>query len=135
MSFDRDTILTPLAITVIIDHKVKPVEKTAFVEQAQGLLDFFGHDVMGSNALLDWFASARERLEDQLWEKGGNTLVLRTLAAFKDDKDCEAVYDAMVTISVADEKFVPEESRLIKSAASIYGYDLPPIRVDREDDA
>lgn len=131
MRFDTDTILTPLAITVIIDHKVRAVEKTSFVEHAQGLLEFFGAEPMGENALLDWFATARERMEDQLWEKGGNTLVLRALAAFKDEADCEAVYDAMVAISVSDSEFVPEESRLIKSAAAIYGYPLPPIPVDR----
>ena len=128
---DLDTILTPLAIAVIIDHQVKSVEKTTFVERAQGLLEYFGHDVLDRKALLAWFAEASKRLEDQLWDRGGNTVVLRALASFRDDAECEAIYDALVAISVADEKFVPDESRLIKSAAAIYGFDLPPIPVDR----
>ena len=131
MAHDLDTVLKPLAIAVIIDHQVKPVEKTTFVERAQGLLEFFELDVPGANALLAWFEDAREPLEDQLWNKGGNTLVLRALAAFTEDADCEAVYDAMVAISVSDREYVTEESRLIKSAAAIYGYPLPPIKVDR----
>ena len=131
MSHHLDTILKPLAIAVIIDHQVKPVEKTVFVERAQGLLEFFGYSVPGENMLLAWFADARSELEDQLWDKGGNTLVLKALTAFTDEAECEAVYEAMVAISVADRKYVAEESRLIKSAAAIYGYDLPPIKVDR----
>ena len=128
---DIDTILRPLAITVIIDHKVKDVEKTAFVERGRGLLEFFGYEAMDKETLLDWFERSRAELEDQLWDKGGNTLVLRALAAFTEDAQCEAVYDAMVAISVADRRYVTEESRLVKSAAAIYGYDLPPIKVDR----
>ena len=128
---DIDTILRPLAITVIIDHKVKDVEKTAFVERGRGLLEFFGYEAMDKASLMKWFEDSRPELEDQLWDKGGNTLVLRALAAFTEDAQCEAVYDAMVAISVADKRYVTEESRLVKSAAAIYGYDLPPIKVDR----
>ena len=131
MTHALETVLQPLAITVIIDHEIKPVEKTAFAEQAQGLLEFFGLPPMNKDALNDWFVAKREDLEDQLWDKGGNTLVLRALTAFKTDAECEAIFDAMIAISLADDKYVPEESRLMKSAASIYGYPLPPIKVDR----
>ncbi len=132
MSHSIDTILKPLAITVIIDHEVKEVEKTTFLEQARGLLEFFGYEGVSDDQMLKWFADCRADLEDQLWNKGGNTLVLRALAAFKEDAECEAVYDAMVTLSLCDDRFVTEESRLIKSAAAIYGYALPPRKVDRE---
>ena len=131
MDHTLDAILQPLAIAVIIDHKVKSVEETAFAVQAAGLLEFFGHDIPSRADLLAWFEAQRETLEDQLWDKGGNTLVLRALAEFKDDAACEAVFDAMVAISLADRKYVTEESRLIKSAAAIYGYPLPPLKVDR----
>jgi hypothetical protein len=131
MAHSLDTILKPLAITVIIDHEVKDVERTTFIELARGLLDFFGHPPVSNEKLLEWFMAQRATLEDQLWDKGGNTLVLRALTAFKDDAECEAVYDAMVTLSLCDDKFVTEESRLIKSAASIYGYPLPPRKIDR----
>lgn len=126
-----DDILRPLAIAVVIDHKVKQVEQTTFLEQGRGLLEFFGHDAPDDAALLDWFAGVTDELEDQLWDKGGNTIVLRALTRFKGDAACEAVFDAMVAVSLADRQYVPEESRLIRSAATLYGYPLPPIPVDR----
>lgn len=126
-----DEILTPLAIAVVIDHKIREVEQTAFAELADGLLDLFGHEPMGEKAILDWFWEHHTDLEDQLWEKGGNTMVLRALTRFKKPVYCEAIYDALVSIVVADDEYVPEESRLIKSAASIYGYQRPPIPVKR----
>ena len=129
--FSLDDILRPLAIAVIIDHKVRSVEQTAFLEQGRGLLEFFGHDAPTDADMLDWFASNSEQLEDQLWDKGGNTIVLRALTRFKGDAACEAVFDAMVAISLADQEYVREESRLIRTAATLYGYPLPPIRVDR----
>ncbi|MEL6687733.1 MAG: TerB family tellurite resistance protein, partial [Pseudomonadota bacterium] len=126
-----DDILTPLAIAVVIDHKVREVEETAFAELADGLLELFGYKPMGAKAILKWFDDHQESLEDQLWEKGGNTMVLRALTRFKKPVYCEAIYDALVSIAVADKEYVPEESRLIKSAASIYGYQRPPIPITR----
>jgi hypothetical protein len=38
----------------------------------------------------------------------------------------------LVSIAVADDEYVTEESRLIKSAASIYGYQRPPIKITRK---
>ena len=126
-----DEILTPLAIAVVIDHKIRKVEQTAFAELADGLLDLFGLEPIGKDAALSWFSSNRESLEDQLWEKGGNTMVLHALTRFKKPVYCEAIYDALVSIVISDEEYVPEESRLIKSAAAIYGYQRPPIPVTR----
>ena len=132
MRHSFDDILAPLAITVIIDHKVKAVEQTEFVVQAKGLLEFFGHDARSPDDLIAWFNSIRDDLSDQLWNKGGNTLVLHALTKFKEQADCEAVFDAMMAISLADNAFVPEESRLIKSAAALYGFQRPPVKVDRD---
>ncbi len=126
-----DDILRPLAIAVIIDHKVKSVEQTAFLNQGRGLLEFFGHEQPSDAVMTEWFSNISEQLEEQLWEKGGNTIVLRALTRFKGDAACEAVFDAMVAISLADDKFVREESRLIRTAATLYGYPLPPLRIDR----
>ncbi|MGB6229059.1 MAG: hypothetical protein WBF53_02900 [Litorimonas sp.] len=126
-----DDILMPLAIAVIIDHKIRDVEQTAFANLANGLLELFGHPVMPRSDILGWFEARRPELEDQLWDKGGNTMVLRALTRFTDEAHCEAIYDALISISVADDEYVTEESRLVKSAASIYGYPLPPLKVRR----
>lgn len=126
-----DEILTPLAIAVVIDHKVRAVEQTAFFLLANGLLELFGHPTMIAEDMMAWFDARKEDLEDQLWDKGGNTLVLKALTRFKDAQHCEAIYDALVAITIADNEYVAEESRLIKSAASIYGYERPPFKVKR----
>lgn len=129
--FSVDDILMPLAIAIIIDHKVRDVEQAVFIELANGLLDLFGKAEMAPADITAWFNNHKTALEDQLWEKGGNTLVLRALARFREQKHCEAIYDALVTISIADNEYVPEESRLIKSAASLYGFQRPPIKITR----
>lgn len=126
-----DEILMPLAIAVVIDHKVRAIEESAFVERANGLLELFDYDPLPRDEILAWFKDRQETLEDQLWEKGGNTLVLKALTRFKEPHHCEAVYDALVSITIADKEYVTEESRLIKSAASLYGYERPPFKVDR----
>lgn len=130
-SFTVDDILMPLAIAIVIDHKVRDIEEAVFVELANGLLELFGKADMSPKELVDWFHGHKNDLEDQLWEKGGNTLVLKSLARFKEQKYCEAIYDALVTITVADNEYVTEESRLIKSAASLYGFQRPPIKITR----
>ncbi|MEM7730682.1 MAG: TerB family tellurite resistance protein [Pseudomonadota bacterium] len=126
-----DEILTPLAIAVVIDHKIRSVEQTAFTELANGLLEFFGHPTQSPGEILAWFDDRKDALEDQLWDRGGNTLVLKAITRFAEPAHREAIYDALVTIAVADGEYVPEESRLIKSAAAIYGFERPPIKVTR----
>lgn len=131
VDFSIDDILMPLAIAVVIDHKIREVEQAVFIELANGLLDLFGKPEMHADDITAWFNAHKSDLEDQLWDKGGNTLVLRALARFREQKHCEAIYDALVTITVADKEYVPEESRLIKSAASLYGFQRPPIKITR----
>ena len=45
MSFTHDDILLPLAITVIIDNKVRKPEMTSFAKQATGLFELFSLDL------------------------------------------------------------------------------------------
>lgn len=131
IDFSIDDILMPLAIAVVIDHKIREVEEAVFIELANGLLDLFGKPEMAPSEITAWFQDHKDALEDQLWDKGGNTLVLKALARFRELKHCEAIYDALVTISVADNEYVAEESRLIKSAASLYGFERPPLKITR----
>lgn len=131
MKYTIDDILTPLAITVLIDHKVKQPEKTMFLEQAQGLLELFNMPMMSRDALVKWFNDHADDLNDKLEGRGKNTLILKTLTRFKEDAELESIYDAMVAISVCDREFVVEESELIKSAASLWGFQRPPIKVKR----
>jgi len=131
MSYTVDDILMPLAITVVIDHKVKTPERTAFFEQAQGLLELFDMPFMDEAALTNWFNSHADELQEKLSSKRKNTLILKALTRFTEDIEVENIYDAMVAISVSDNEFVVDESELIKSAATIWGFSRPPIKVDR----
>ncbi len=131
MPHSVDDILMPLAITVVIDHKVKNLEKTTFFEQAQGLLELFDMPAMDEATLMEWFNSHAPELEDKLSGKRKNTLILKALSRFKEDIEVENIYDAMVAISICDKEFVVDESDLIKSAAVLWGFSRPPIKVDR----
>lgn len=129
--FIHDDILLPLAITVIIDNKVKKPEMDSFMSQAKGLFDLFGLPQLSESDVTAWFKSHAADLEAKLKTARKNTLVLRALSRFKDDRDVEAIYDAMVSISVSDKEYVVSESELIKSAGAIFGFPRPPIKVDR----
>jgi hypothetical protein len=129
--YTHDDVLLPLAITVIIDKKVRKPEMSSLGHQAKGLFDLFGLDPLSDEDIMKWFKSHADELEAKLKSARRNTLVLRALSRFKEDRDVEAVYDAMVSISVSDKEYVKSESELIKSAGSIWGFPRPPIKVDR----
>ena len=131
MAFSHDDILLPLAISVVIDKKVRTPELRSFTARAHGLIEMFGLEEMSGEQLRAWFRSHLPELEAKLNSPRRNTLVLRALTKFKEDRDVEAIYDAMVSISVSDKEYVPAESELIKSAAAIWGFARPPIKVDK----
>lgn len=132
MEHTRDDILLPLAITVVIDHKVRDPERKAFITQAQGLLDLLEMEPMSEAELTAWFEERETELDEKLSGKRRNTAVLAALSRFKDDLIVENIYEAMVAISISDEEFVHEESDLIKSAGAIWGFPKPPIKVVRK---
>ena len=129
--FSYDDILTPLALTVIIDHKVREPEMNAFCVQAAGLIELFELEPMTEDALLDWYTRYEDGLRAALTGKRKNTMILRALTRFKEDSQVEAIYDAMLAISISDKEYHAEESELIKSAASIWGFSRPPFKVIR----
>lgn len=130
--FSYDDILTPLALTVIIDHKVREPEMQAFNRQANGLLELFELEAMSDEALLDWYAAHEDGLREALTGKRKNTIILRALTRFKEDWQVEALYEAMLAISISDKEYHKDESDLIRSAASIWGFSRPPFKVIRE---
>ena len=127
-----DDILTPLAITVIIDEKVRDPEMMAFIEQGLGLADLFGHKDLQAGDLKKWYEIHSPAIEEKVSGSRKNTFVLRVLTRFKEDIEIENVYDAMVAVSVSDKEVHVEESELIRSAASIWGFERPPIKIDKK---
>jgi glycyl-tRNA synthetase alpha subunit len=127
--FTHDDILTPLALTVIIDNKVRQPEMQAFCEQAEGLIELFEIEPMSEDALLKWYAENEDDFRERLTGKRKNTLVLRALTRFKEQIHIENLYEAMLAISISDKEYVKEESELIRSAASIWGFSRPPFKV------
>lgn len=127
--FTHDDILMPLALTVIIDNQVKDPEMQEFRRQATGLLNLFDLSPMNENQLTQWYSHHETEIQDTLRKRGKNTAILRALTRFKEDVHVENMYDAMVSISISDKEYRREESDLIKSAATIWGYQRPPFKV------
>ncbi len=130
-NYTTQDILTPLALTVIIDTKVRDPELTEFVVQAEGLLDLLieGGSINSSDMIV-WFKDNETDLTKRITNARKNTFVLTTLNRFKnDDIAIEAMYDAMLAISISDKEYHVDESDLIKSAASLWGYERPPFKV------
>lgn len=130
--FTHDDILTPLAVTVLIDTRVRDSEIAEFCRQAQALIELLELDEMTIAELQKWFSTNRESLTEKLNGPRRNTLVLRVLSKFKDDLIMDNMYDAMVQISVSDEEYRQEEYDLVKSAAVLWGYERPPIKVAKD---
>jgi hypothetical protein len=130
--FTHDDVLMPLAITVIIDTKVRDAELAEFCRQALGLIELFDLEPMHVSDLQKWFSDHRDEVAKTLGGPRRNTLVLRALSKFKDDVHMENIYDAMVQISICDQEYRPEESDLVKSAAVLWGYDRPPLKINRD---
>ena len=126
-----DEILTPLALTVIIDNKVRDPELMEFTTQAEGLCDALDDfDPMSPAAVLEWYRENESTLIGHMNGRGKNTFILKTLTRFTDNAALvEAMYDAMLAISVSDKEYRVEESELIRSAASLWGYIRPPFKV------
>jgi len=129
--FTHHDILTPLALTVIIDHKVREPEMTEFYRQAAGLIELFELEPMSQPELHSWYEEHHVELGEKLSGKRKNTVVLRALTRFTDDIHIENIYEAMLAISISDKEYVKEESDLIKSAASIWGFSRPPFKVSK----
>lgn len=127
--FTHDDILMPLALTVMIDHKIKDPELREFRLQAAALFNLFEVEPLTEDELVVWFNGKEKELKITLTGRRKNTEILRALTRFSEDAHVEALYDSMVTISVADKEYHREESDLIKSAASIWGFQRPPLKV------
>ncbi|HHL42067.1 MAG TPA: hypothetical protein ENJ42_00485 [Hellea balneolensis] len=131
-NFSIDELLTPLALAVIIDNKVRDPELSEFVVQAEGLLDLLGLN-MAPQDILAWFRDNEPKLISRMNRTGKNTFVLVALTRFKDnDAIVEAMYDAMLAISISDQEYHETESELMKSAASLWGYQRPPFKIVRD---
>lgn len=122
-------ILMPLAITVIIDNKIRDPEMAEFCSQANELFPLFGLDLMATDEILKWFSENEKTIGEKLQGKRRNTTILIALTRFKEDLHVENLYEAMISISICDKEYKREESELIQSAASIWGYNRPPIKV------
>ena len=126
-----DDILSPLALTVIIDNKVRDPEMNEFIEQAHGLLELLGYgEDMDRDKIRTWFTDEEPKLSEAIKGRKKNTVILKALTRFKDDDAIiEAMYDAMLAISVSDKEYHASESDLVRSAASLWGYSRPPFKV------
>ena len=116
----------------MIDNKVRDPELSAFREQAAGLFDMFELAPMDVPALEQWYESHEAEIGEKLSTRRKNTIVLRALTRFTDDAHVEAIYEAMLAISISDKEYHTAESELIKSAASIWGFNRPPFKVMRD---
>jgi len=127
--FEADDILMPLATAVIIDNRVLKPEIHSFGAQANELLELFGIKPMSNEAITEWFEKNSDTIKSALSSPRRNTFVLRILTKFTEDVHVENLYDAMMQISLSDNEFRREESDLIKSAATLWGFDRPPVKV------
>lgn len=130
IDYTHSDILTPLAITVIIDNKIRDPEMTEFISQAKELFEIFNVPVLSDDQVTAWFKDNEGLISDKLKGPRKNTTILIALSKFKEDVHVENFYDAMIAISICDKEYKVEESELIKSAAKIWGYNRPPIKVD-----
>ena len=88
--FTHDDILMPLALTVMIDHKIKDPELREFRLQAAALFNLFEIEPLTEEGLVEWFSAKEAELKTVLTGRRKNTEILRALTRFSDDQhvDC-----------------------------------------------
>ena len=128
-NYTHEHILLPLAITVIIDNKIRDPEMAEFHSQATELFELFNLPPLNQDEIIEWFKTHEANIAEKLTGHRKNTTILIALSRFKDDIHVENIYEAMIAISICDKEYKREESELIQSAASIWGYNRPPIKV------
>ncbi|MEP6343966.1 MAG: hypothetical protein ABJ275_11695 [Maricaulaceae bacterium] len=128
-NYTHEHILMPLAMTVIIDNKIRDPEMAEFYAQAVELFELFNLTPLSQDKVINWFKDNESNIAKKLAGPRKNTAILIALSRFNEDIHVENIYEAMIAISVCDKEYKREESDLVKSAASIWGYDRPPIKV------
>lgn len=127
-SAEFEDVLNVLAISVIVDDKIRDKEIQEFSRQAIGLSEIC--DVIFSQEQAKaWFDINKPVILDAMAGKGRNTVILKALTRVKDEVLRENVYDSMIAISISDKEYHRDESDLVRSAASIWGYARPPLKV------
>lgn len=127
-TYTPDDLLLPLALTVIIDRVVRDDEHKEFCHQAAGLLELNNCSADASS----WFKNHAAAIGESLSGRKRNTFILKALSKFRDDQAmCEALYDAMLAISISDQEYHRTESDLVKTAASLWGFQRPPFKVQK----
>jgi len=124
-------VLRILAITVIIDGRVREAELAAFVEHAQGMSPLCGQTDVTKEWLQDWYDKNKKGIMNEMDGRGKNTTILKAFATVKDDAIRESLFDAIIHIAVSDKEYHESESDLVRSAAAIWGFVRPPIKVFR----
>lgn len=124
-----DSVLTVLAITVIIDQKILNPEMSEFCEQAVGLAELYCDEPFGLEDAKTWFIKTQPAILASLEGRGRNTAILKAISAIEGSDLRENLYDAMVTISISDAEYHKHESDLVRSAAAIWGFNRPPLKV------
>lgn len=122
------SVLNVLAITIIIDQKVVDPEMHEFRRQVAGIADIFFPELTPDIAQ-KWFEDNQADIRAKMISRGRNTVILKALTRIEDPILRENLYDSIIAISVADKEYHKQESDLVRSAASIWGYMRPPFAV------
>jgi len=124
-------VLRILAITVIIDGRVREAELAAFMEHAKGMAPLCGQEDVTDEWLQNWYDQNKTRIINEIDGRGKNTTILKAFATVKTDAIRESLFDAIIHIAVSDKEYHEAESDLVRSAAAIWGFVRPPIKVFR----
>lgn len=133
ISTEFDHALYVLAITVIIDQRVRERELSEFCEQATGMAPLCGFTGFNDKTALDWYENHQADIREHLSGRSRNTVILKAITRVQDEVVREALYDAMLAVSISDDEYHQKESDLVKSAAAIWGYIRPPFKVAKSD--
>lgn len=125
--------LRVLAITVVIDSRVHKIELTEFEKQAEGLSELFDAGDPIKADYIQWYNDNFAEIKDKLDGRSRNTVILKAITTIEDPAVREALYDAMLAVSISDEDYHRKESDFVRSAAAIWGYMRPPFKVTSEE--
>jgi hypothetical protein len=116
------TVLKILSITVLIDNKIRPVEKKELSERIEYLKIFVAENTeSGNNINIDsWCSTNWDSIQKNLNGNNRNEYVKKALEAITDEYLIQSMYISMSKICRCDNEFHETENELLKIAAEIW---------------
>lgn len=111
---DQDEILTLLAISILVDKRLRDEEISAFCQEAQSLMrEFKDQDLMPRTEFKRWLAAHKDSISRQLSGNNRNSYMSGAVNNILDPKLRKSILLSLFKLSVSDFNLHAHETELL----------------------